>query len=234
VTNQKDSIKDVMAGIGGALLIAGAMCTPFVFRSLRTKWGTLKKELSDKYPGDELVPRPKWSFTHAVTIKTPGENVWPWIAQIGQGRGGFYSYQWLENLAGCEIYNVYEIVLRFQNLKIGDEIKLHVKTPGLVVSLMEPGKYFVLQGREDQESHEYFDTSDSMPEKYLNVSWGFYLNEISPGKTRLLSRYRSDYSDQFANRLSLGPLFVEPVSFVMDRKMLRQIKKNAEAGYSVE
>jgi len=229
MANQKAAFKNVVEGIKGILFIGAALGTPFFLRSLRTKWGASKVELNQTYPGDELVPQPKWIYSHAVTINAPIGNVWPWIAQIGQGRGGFYSYQWLENLFGCEIYNVSKILPQFQKLKTGDEIKIHVKSPGLILTLIEDGNYFVLLGRENQELHEYFDMGDSMPEKYINVSWGFYLNEIAPGKTRFISRFRSDYSNQFTNFLGFSPLFVEPISFVMDRKMLLQIEKLAEA-----
>jgi hypothetical protein len=58
-------------------------------------------------PGDDLVPDP--GYEHTRDVRAPAEEVWPWLAQIGQGRGGFYSYEWLENLAGCDIHNADEI-----------------------------------------------------------------------------------------------------------------------------
>jgi len=68
-------------------------------------WRATPAETKRALPGDELVPEPRIQITHAVTIAAPVERVWPWLAQIGQDRGGFYSYEWLENLAGCEMRN---------------------------------------------------------------------------------------------------------------------------------
>ena len=69
-----------------------------------------REQMSDALVGDELVPEPKWSYTLGIAIDASPEDVWPWIAQIGQRRGGFYSYQTLENLAGCRITNTAEIL----------------------------------------------------------------------------------------------------------------------------
>ena len=113
--------------VQGSIEIGGAMVTPF-FRARRSRWGTADEELTRTYPGDELVPDPKWTADHAITINATPEHVWPWIAQIGQGRGGFYSYQKLENLAGSEIVNTSRILDEHQHSRVGDPIKLHVQT----------------------------------------------------------------------------------------------------------
>jgi hypothetical protein len=77
----------------------------FGLRPWHIRWGATDDELARPLPGDEIVPRPrKWS-TRAITIDAPAEVVWPWLVQIGQGRGGLYSYDWLENLAGCDIHS---------------------------------------------------------------------------------------------------------------------------------
>jgi len=56
-------------------------------------------------PGDERVPAPTSHWTHGIDIDAPAETVWPWIAQVGADKGGFYSHQWLENVAGCDVKN---------------------------------------------------------------------------------------------------------------------------------
>jgi hypothetical protein len=83
-------LKDVAEGIAGAALIAVAFITPFL-RPWRARWGATEAEVKKKLPGDELLPHPKWGYTHAVTIKASAAEVWPWLVQMGQGRGGFYS-----------------------------------------------------------------------------------------------------------------------------------------------
>ena len=94
---------------GVALIVWNLVTTPIIGRR-RLRWGTVGTEATDWLPGDELVPEPKWSQTLGVTVDAAPEAVWPWIAQIGQDRGGFYTYQTLENLAGCKITNTTEIL----------------------------------------------------------------------------------------------------------------------------
>ncbi len=101
-TNTRPPGVGVLAALEGAGLIAWHLvATPFVGRK-RLHWGTRGTEATDPLPGDELVPNPKWSYTLGIDVAAPPEAVWPWIAQIGQRRGGFYSYQTLENLLALQ------------------------------------------------------------------------------------------------------------------------------------
>src|SRR5262249_61017762 len=77
----------------------------FVLRPWHRRWGATDAELRLALPGDERVPDPGYRHTRAVTVRAPAERVRPWLAQLGQGRGGFYSYDWLENLAGCDVHS---------------------------------------------------------------------------------------------------------------------------------
>lgn len=61
-------------------------------------------------PGDELVPDANFATTRAIDINAPVEVVWPWLVQIGQGRGGFYSYDLLENVMGLDIQSADQII----------------------------------------------------------------------------------------------------------------------------
>jgi hypothetical protein len=80
-------------------------------------------------PGDGLVTDPRGRTTRAISIRASAAEVWPWLVQIGQGRGGFYSFTWLENLAGCHITNAERTVPEWQGVKVGDPIALHPKAP---------------------------------------------------------------------------------------------------------
>lgn len=75
-------LKDVVEGIAGAAFMVLALLTPFL-RPWRTRWGATDSEVKKKLPGDELLPHPRWGFTHALTIKAPVAEVWPWIVQMG-------------------------------------------------------------------------------------------------------------------------------------------------------
>jgi hypothetical protein len=221
-------LKTFVEGAGGAALMVIALLTPFL-RGWRVKWGATNKEVNRSWPGDDLVPRPKWGWTHVLTVRASAAQVWPWLVQMGQGRGGFYSYEFLENVVGCDIHNADRIVPELQQLQVGDSIRLYPKMSGLLVAVLEPGRALVLSARTDEQTGESFELGDTMPEKYVNMAWGWFLVETEGSVTRLITRLRNDYNPSLGRRLSLGPLWVEPVGFVMSRKMLQGIKKRAEA-----
>lgn len=210
-------------GIVGAAAIAFALVTPFL-RSRRTKWGATEKEVNASLPGDDIIAKPKWQYTQAITTSATAEKVWPWLVQIGQGRGGFYSYQSLENLVGCDIHNADRIVPEFQHLEAGNSILLHPKVP-FPVALVEPGRAIVL----------HYDTRTGLtpipgtkPVDYFESTWVFFLDTKDDKATRLISRFRIDYSPGMRNRISYG-YFVEPISSTMQQKMLLGVKKRVES-----
>lgn len=207
-----------MEALQGGIEAGGAMVTPFL-RSRRLRWGATDEELEGPYPGDELVPDPSWTATHAISIDAMPQRIWPWIAQIGQGRGGFYSYEKLENLVGSEIENTSRILDEHQQIRAGDPIRLHVETPPMTVAIVEEPTTLVLYGNPAEPDGS----------AVLSTSWAFLLLEQPGGSTRLLSRTRYHHADDRRSRLMGGPLLVEPVSFVMERKMLGVVKALVES-----
>ena len=197
-----------------------AATTPFIGRQ-RLQWGASTAEAVAELPGDDLVPRPKWAYTYGVTIAAPIDGVWPWIAQIGQGRAGFYSYETLENLLGCEIVNATEILAEHQHPAVGDAIYLHPESPPLVVAHVDPPYALVLHGRPTPEASSVGDGSST---------WQFCLFERDDGAVRLLVRGRSHHGPGWANRLAFGRFPMEPISYVMNRRMMLEIKRLAERG----
>ena len=209
----------VLAALEGAGLVAwNFVATPFV-GSKRLRWGTHKTEATDPLPGDELVADPKWSYTLGIDIAAPPGAIWPWIAQIGQRRGGFYSYQTLENMAGCKISNTTEVLPEYQHPEVGDEVYLHPTAPPLRIELVDPPLTLVLFGAPVDIAAE---------ETWGMSTWQFAIRPGSEGRSRLLTRGRSDYSPGWAARLAFGRFPIEPITFVMSRKMLLEIKRLAE------
>ncbi len=143
---------------------------------------------------------------------------------MGQGKAGFYSYDWLENLFGCDIHNADRILPQFQTLQVGDTVRLHPRTPPIPVAILEPQRALVLHG----DTREGTGLPAMKQGDYLSVLWGFYLDPIDGRTTRLVERFRSDYNPSFFNRLFNG-CALEPASFIMERKMLLGIKARAEA-----
>jgi hypothetical protein len=209
----------VIAALEGAALIVGNLLATPVLGRKRLRWGTEGTEATDPLPGDAFVPAPRWSYTLGVAISAPPEAVWPWIAQIGQGRGGFYTYQTLENLAGCQIVNTTKILPEHQHPAVGDEIYLHPTAPALRIEIADPPHAMVLLG-----SPVDMDTQDS----WGLSTWQFVVNPSLDGGSRLLTRGRYDHAQDWKSRLMFGRFPVEVISFVMSRKMMLEIKRLAE------
>lgn len=158
--------------------------------------------------------RPPTSARRAITIRAPADEVWPWIAQLGQGRGGFYSYDFLENLIGCDIRSAERVVPEWQDIAVGDTVNLYPEGP-LDVAALEMGRSLVIRGGVPM---------GAVPPPY-DFTWAFVLREEPGGATRLLVRERYAYTRRWA------PFVVEPaaaLSFVMTQKMLRGIRDRAE------
>jgi hypothetical protein len=220
------TFNNVIEGMGGATLIGVHLVLGPLLRPWRIKWGATDDEIRRTLPGDELVPKPKWSYTQAITIHASATEVWPWLAQIGQGRGGFYSYEWLENPVGCDIHNADRIMPEFQNLQVGDGVRLAPQMPGFPVAILEPGRAIVLCG--DTRTGSVPVPTSKASGDYFATTWGFCLDERGDGTTRLIARFRSDYNDTRRNRLMYGLPLVEPISSIMQRKMLLGIQQRAE------
>jgi hypothetical protein len=101
--------------LGTVTVVAAA-----VLRAWQRRWGATDDEVNRTLPGDDLISHADLTATRAITIHTTAAQVWPWIAQLGQGRGGFYSYDFLENLVGCDIHSADRIVPEWQRIDIGD------------------------------------------------------------------------------------------------------------------
>jgi hypothetical protein len=165
-------------------------------------------------PGDDLIANADLTATRAITIRASAEQVWPWIAQLGQGRGGFYSYDFLENLVGCDIHSADRIVPEWQEVGVGDQVNFFPEV-GLGVAFLERGRSLVLRGG--------IPMGNIAPP--YDFTWAFTLRDGPDEATRLLVRERYGYTQPWA-WLLVEP--VEAVSFVMSQKMLRGIKHRVE------
>lgn len=200
------------------LIVWHLVATPFIGRR-RLRWGTVGTEASDPLPGDEFVRDPKWSYTLGIEIDAPAEAVWPWIAQIGQGRGGFYTYQSLENMVGCKIRNATEILPDCQHPTMGEGIHLHPTAPPLRIEFVDPPRALVLSGSP---------VAMGVEASWGISTWQFVVTPNGGSGSRLLTRGRYDYSQDWKSRLAFGRVPIEPISFVMSRKMMLEIKRLAE------
>ena len=202
----------------GAIAIAASIVTSPLTRPWYSKWGATETEVNMSLPGDDIVPKPALETTRAITIQAPASEIWPWLVQLGQGRGGFYSYMKLENLAGCDIQNADRIIEEHQELKIGDKVRLGPEGyPAFDVAAIDPDVALILRGD--------LPNPQSKPTTWI---WTFYLDTIEENKTRLILRSRLDYEPNMGNTV-MWRVFTDPIAFNMERKMLQGIKLRVEA-----
>ncbi len=193
-----------------ALVVYAAAVRPWFLR-----WGATAEETRKTLPGDAVLPHAPSAATRAITIHVPRERVWPWLAQIGQGRGGLYSYAWLENLVGCQIVNADRIHPEWQDVKPGDGVRLHPKAPPIPVLLVEKNRALVLG-------------SAAANGPFPPVTWAFVLEEAPGHATRLLVRWRSQTPPTLRDRL-MNKYLLEPIHFAMERRMLLGLRERAES-----
>lgn len=204
--------------------VAGAAVYWYAVRPWHTRWGANEDEARGSLPGDELVPRPRINVTHAISITRPAKDVWPWIAQLGQGRGGFYSYTWIENRMGLDMQNADRILPEYQHPKVGDKIPFAPDGFGVPIAVLEPGKTLVIHGDTRQGNAPF---PAMRAGDFFNVSWGFYLQPVDDQDTRLIERFRADWNPGLKNTLYMHGV-IEAGGFLMERKMLLGIKLRAE------
>jgi hypothetical protein len=171
-------------------------------------WGATAEEAARPLPGDDLLDPADLVATRAIQIDAPPSAIWPWLVQMGPGRAGAYTYDWIENLFGLNMHSADQIHPEWQNLNVGDVVRSHHDQPGMRVEILEPER--VLSNR--SEAGDWVWTFVLVPEN---------------GSTRLISRNRIAMKGAAAGQ-HLGMLVMEPGSLVMERKMLLGIKERAE------
>jgi hypothetical protein len=200
-----------MRVVGGAVLVAGtaALSYPLVLRRRCLTWGARPEEVARELSGDELLATPDIVSTRAITIGAPPGAVWPWLVQMGSGRGGAYTYDWIENLFGLGMHSADEVLQQFQDVKVGDEFRLGPNRPKLRIEILEPEQVFTVRFEDG------------------NWVWIFALFR-EDRTTRLVSRNRIAMPKASAFTRLFNLLVMEPGSLVMERKMLLGIRERAE------
>ncbi len=200
----------------GLLLLAVITAYVLFLRSFLMHWGSTSNERNKYYSGDSIVATPGMVTTIAITIDKPPSAIWPWIAQMGLNKGGFYSYTRLENMFGCKLHNADKIHSEWQDTKEGDiepvcdaAVKKHM--PGWTVAILVPNKAFV-----------YKIVTDS------TWTMGYYIDSVNINQSRLITRMRYDGSmETFWNEV-VDKLWMEWAHCVMQRGSIKGIKKRCE------
>lgn len=201
---KKTRIKRFFAGLGILMLvlILGYM----VIRPWHLHWGATPEEVSQAMPGDlEHI-----GWTRAITINAAPEEIWPWLVQWGQGRGGWYSYDWLENLFGFDIRTADRILPEYQNLKVGDPICMSSSFCPSHVTVLEPNQWLSWQALDDNGGPVW--------------TFTFGLTPVDDTHTRLI--VRESFDNSFMPPAAVVALEIPDA--VMELKSLHTVKARAE------
>jgi hypothetical protein len=198
-------------GVAVVEVVAGSFAVVVLARLLLRRrvltWGATEAEADARLPGDELLKDAKMVSTRAVTIDAPASAVWPWIVQMGVGRGGAYTYDWIERLLGLDMHSADRVISELQEVNVGDVLPMAPNAPGLRVAIADPERVFSLRSEDGR------------------WVWSFVL-VASGGSTRLISRNRAPAPGSLKGRVAMAVM--EVGSLVMERKMLEGIKQRAE------
>ncbi len=173
------------------------------------RWGATDAEVRAHFPGDELVPSPARFMNRAISIAATPEQIYPWLLQLGAGKGGLYSYTTVEKLIGCPLQNAERIEPSWQHLQVGDLVKMCPSEPApppYIVAQLIPNRALVMGHREH--------------DRWVDL-WQFVLVPQPEGGTRLILRTRT---------MMVGGMWdvIRPFVFVMERGLLRGVKERAE------
>jgi hypothetical protein len=200
-----------MVPISAVITVAVIAAAFFGFyRPWHLRWGATNDELTQRMPGDEIVRRPVFNATRAVTITAPPQDVWPWLVQIGFGRAGWYAYDLLDNLGR---HSAERIVPQFQHIELGDIVPLGPgEKSGMFVKEFVLNKSILWWTKKDEQT---------------TWAWGLY--PMPDGATRLVTRVRAPFSWRQPTS-AIWLLLTEVADFPMMRKCLLGIKRRAEKG----
>jgi hypothetical protein len=213
-----------------------------------------RDERRRRLPGDDLVPHPRGTITHAITIDAPPEAVWPLLIQMGSGRAGWYSFDHIDN-GGMP--SARQIIPELQHVTVGDIMPC---LPGaqdvFKVEVVMPGRVLILVAPLQPAARAAVAASGS-PVPALRTSWALVVERLDHGRTRLIARGRiSDSWLAVQATMSTAPsepFFIErvygllakmpwplllPVAefghSMMESRMLRGIKRRAERCWAEE
>jgi hypothetical protein len=195
--------------MAGFLVAAGLIGTyVLVVGPWQRRWGATEEEVRRAMPGDALLRENPPSTTRAIAIDASPEVVFPWLLQIGYGRGGWYSYDWIDNDGKPSVERIEPAL---QRLAVGDRIEM---LPGLgpVVREIVPNHHIVSGGERD--------------------SWCLLVEPTPDGRTRLISRWRQDWPKSAGTYVWIA--LTDPGAFLMEQKMLRRIQQLAERDGAVK
>jgi hypothetical protein len=196
----------------------------FVVRPRLLRWGATDEEVRRPFPGAELTPGGTRSATMGVTIDAPPSRVWPWLVQMGVDRGGWYSWDRLDNFGRRSTRRIHP---EWQEISIGDRF---LGTPdgseSWEVAALEPERFLCLRASLDLRGRQ-FDPKGVPPRFYTNSTWSFLLEELPERCTRLVVSGYWSFQPRWLQPI-LSFLFLEPSHWIMQTRQFANLKRRAE------
>lgn len=219
--------RKLVAGAGAAAAIYGCWVRPRLQR-----WGAAEEEVVGPYPGADLVPEGQRTGTNAITIEAPPEQVWPWLVQMGWDRGGWYSWDLLDN-GGRK--SATEVHPEWQEIHVGDQMSFWMlgrRMDAYRIGVLEQNRFLGLYGYSTLLGR-WLNPEDSRPTTYMEGLWGFQLNELPGGRTRLVISGYQTYRPRWIERF-LRDWVVLPTAWIMQARMMVVLKRNIERATSAD
>jgi len=229
--------KKLIIGIGLAAVGGASAAAVSAYRT----WGVDPVDATRTLPGDDLVADPFGVSTRSLIVDAPPGAIWPWLAQMGYGRGGWYSYDRLD----MKGKSATEIVPEWQNLAVGDIVATDPKG-GFEARVVDPSHALVMYTDtalvDTQRGTDWRIPADervtpglrfsgtmlqTTPREFA-VSWALVLDPIGEGRTRLIERVRVRYDGVIGpGARFMGSLLGFGV-FVMVQRQMLTLKRLAE------
>jgi proline iminopeptidase len=209
------SAKLLAAGLGLVGLYA------FGVRPRLVRWGATAEEVSRQYPGSALIPGGTRSATTAATVDAPPSAIWPWLVQMGVDRAGWYSWDRLDNFGRRSAKRIHP---EWQQITVGDRL---TATPdgGMwwEVAACEPDSFLLLRMSLDLRGRP-FDPRGPRPRFYSDSTWGWLLEELPGGRTRIIESGYWCLRPRWLQPIA-GFLFIEPEHWVMQTRQFANLKR---------
>lgn len=218
----RSPIRMLLEGLEGLCLLAAVVPTWPLAKHLLDDLGARPEELERTWPGDALLDSIEDVHTRAIDVGAAASRVWPWLHQFGLDRGGFFSYELLERLAGWKLKNVERLLPTLEPLELDDGVVLAPGEPSIWVSLLKQDRHLCFRTWRDER---YLAERDPA----VIASWSIHLLPQGADSCRLLLRScRHERRTRSPLARALGWLLEDPLDFVMEQRMLRTIRRLAE------
>lgn len=200
----------------------------FAVRPRLVRWGATADEVAAPYPGVTVIPGGTRGATMGVTIEAPPSVVWRWLAQMGYGRAGWYSWDHLDNWGRSSEDRVHP---EWQEIKLGDRLpSMPDNAAWWEVAALEPERFLGLRATMSL-SGKPFDPQGPRPRAFTDSLWGFALEPLDGERTRLVVSGYWAMEPGWARAL-LNWVFLEPAHWIMQTRQFAKLKQLAERDWA--